>query len=313
MTRPDSGMDSSDANGPHDAEQALRESEHRYRFLFDAAYSAIYLTSADGRFLDVNQAMLDLLGYTRAELLATPVQELYVDVGERDRLLEAVERHAAVRDWEVRLRRRDGREIYCILSTSLHRDLAGNPVGYQGVMRDVTASKEREATLLREARYDALTDVASRRALLDKLRRALDRTNLQVNYRFALLFIDLDDFKLVNDEFGHVVGDELLVQCARRIERCLRPEDSVGRLGGDEFAAILYQVDTADEATTIATRLRDELGKPYEVEGHTIEITASVGVALSESATQMPDLLRIADAAMYESKKAQRVVMAAEE
>lgn len=311
MTQPDPGMDD-EATRPRDAEQALRESEHRYRFLFDSAYSAIYLTSPDGRFLDVNQAMLDLLGYTRAELLATPVQALYVDVAERDRLLEAVERHAAVRDWEVRLRRRDGREIDCILSTSLHRDLNGNPVGYQGVMRDVTASKEREAILLREARYDALTDVSSRRALLDKLRRALDRTNLQVNYRFALLFIDLDDFKLVNDEFGHIAGDELLVQLARRIERCLRPEDSVGRLGGDEFAAILYQVDTAEEASTIATRLRDELGKPYEVEGHTIEITASVGVALSESATQMPDLLRIADAAMYQSKKAQRVVMAAD-
>ena len=311
MTISDPGMDD-EASRPHNAEQALRESEHRYRFLFDSAYSAIYLTSPDGRFLDVNQAMLDLLGYTRAELLATPVQALYVDVAERDRLLEAVERHAAVRDWEVRLRRRDGREIDCILSTSLHRDLNGNPVGYQGVMRDVTASKEREATLLREARYDALTDVSSRRTLLDKLRRALDRTNLQASYRFALLFIDLDDFKLVNDEFGHLAGDELLVQFARRIERCLRPEDSVGRLGGDEFAAILYQVDTAEEASTIATRLRDELGKPYEVEGHTIEITASVGVALSESATQMPDLLRIADAAMYQSKKAQRVVMAAD-
>jgi diguanylate cyclase (GGDEF)-like protein/PAS domain S-box-containing protein len=299
-----------DVTRSRNAEEALRESEHRYRFLFDSTHSAIYLTTADGRFLDVNQAMLDLLGYTRDELMSTPVQTLYVDVSERDRLLNTVERHGAVRDWEVRLRRHDGSEIDCLLSTSLHRDTHGVPIGYQGVVRDVTAIKQREAALLREAHYDALTNLASRRSLLDKLRRALERAKLQTNYSFALLFIDLDDFKLVNDEHGHLVGDELLVAVARRVEKCLRPEDTIGRLGGDELAAILYQVDAADEARTIASRLRNELGRPYDVDGRTIEISASIGIAMSDMASQLEDLLRAADEAMYRSKKEERVVVA---
>lgn len=298
-----------DVTPSRDAQAALRESEHRYRFLFDATHSAIYLTTADGRFLDVNQAFVDLLGYTREELMATPVQSTYVDVAERDRLLETVERHGSVRDWEVRLRRRDGSEIDCILSTSLHRDLRGNPVGFQGVMRDVTATKQREAALVREAHYDALTNVASRRALLDKLRRALDRTNLQTHQHFALLFIDVDDFKLVNDELGHMVGDELLVAFAHRIEKGMRPGDTVGRLGGDEFAVILYQVDTADEARAIATRLRESLGQPYEIGRRTVDISASIGVAMSNAAPCLEDLLRIADSAMYASKKEGSVVV----
>ena len=298
-----------DVTPSRDAQEALRESEHRYRFLFDATHSAIYLTTADGRFLDANQAFVDLLGYTREELMVTPVQATYVDVAERDRLLDTVERHGSVRDWEVRLRRRDGREIDCILSTSLHRDLRGNPIGFQGVMRDVTATKQREAALLRDAYYDPLTNVANRRSLLDKLRRALDRTNLQASYRFALLFIDVDDFKLVNDELGHVVGDELLVAFARRIETCLRPEDTVGRLGGDEFAAILYQVDVPAEASAIAARLRDSLGEAYEIEGRMVDISASIGIAMSDAATCMEDLLHIADTAMYRSKKEERVVV----
>ena len=284
---------------------ALRESEHRYRLLFEASQSASYVTSLDGRFVDVNPAAEEMFGYTRAELLELSARALYADPEGRDAFRDAISENGTLRDFEVRLRRKDDTILHCLLSAAVHRDSNGVVIGYQGIIQDISELKRREASLLHEAQHDPLTELPHRRFFAAKLDRAIDRRRIQTHYRFSLLFIDLDDFKSVNDSHGHLIGDQLLVSVARRLERLVRPEDTVARIGGDEFAILLYHVKDAEEAAGIAERVRAGLAQPYTFNNIELISTASVGVALwTRHHTTADDFLAEADAAMYRAKQA---------
>src|SRR5829696_1163170 len=201
--------------------------------------------------------------------------------------------------------RKDGKEITIELALS-HISLSHNMENrgrlVLAIIRDVTERKAMEERLNHEALHDSLTDLPNRRLLMDRLGQALSRTRRQHN-RVAVLFMDLDSFKVVNDSLGHEVGDLLLTVVAQRLGRCLRPEDTLARFGGDEFTVLIEALDDAEQAVQVAERITDELRRPFIVEGRELHVAASIGISLGDARTHDPDaLLREADTAMYRAK-----------
>jgi len=195
---------------------------------------------------------------------------------------------------------RDGR-VFERYSTPQRID--GRPVGRVWSFRDVTSRKTAELRLVHDAFHDALTNLPNRSLFVDLLARALGRSRRRDDYAFALLFLDIDRFKVVNDSLGHMTGDQLLVAIARRLERCIRPGDTVARLGGDEFTVLLDDIEDVSDATRIADRIQRELNLPFNISGQEVFTSASIGIAVSASGYARPDdLLRDADIAMYRAK-----------
>lgn len=183
------------------------------------------------------------------------------------------------------------------------RDHMGGIAGAVIVFQDITQRKQQEAQLIRNAFYDGLTALPNRVLFLDRLKQASERCKRHFNYHFAVLFLDLDSFKIINDRFGHSMGDDLLVAIAQRLESCLRSGDTVARFGGDEFAVLLEDIKDVSDAINIAKRIQETLSLPLHLNGYEISTTASIGIALSFSGYEEPtNLLRDADTAMYRAK-----------
>ncbi|MBI4542092.1 MAG: EAL domain-containing protein [Gemmatimonadetes bacterium] len=186
---------------------------------------------------------------------------------------------------------------------SMPQRIGGRSVGRVWSFRDVTKRKAAEQQLVHGAYHDALTNLPNRSLFTDLLSRSIGRAQRRESYAYAVLFLDIDRFKVVNDSLGHLVGDQLLVAMARRLERCVRPGDTVARLGGDEFTILLDDIDAVSDATRIADRIRRELRVPFSLGGQEVFSSASIGIALSATGYERPDdLLRDADLAMYRAK-----------
>jgi diguanylate cyclase (GGDEF)-like protein/PAS domain S-box-containing protein len=204
---------------------------------------------------------------------------------------------------EHRVRRSDGTYRW-MLSRGLAA-LDSNRLVYRmtGSLTDITEQKQAEKQLLHNAFHDALTGLPNRALFMDRLKDSSAEVKKGKGYSFGVLFLDLDRFKIVNDSLGHQIGDQLLVATARRIESCLRPGDIVARLGGDEFAVILDHVKHVSDAVQAAERIRERLASPFNLSGHEVLISASIGIALNQTASEEPDeILRNADTAMYRAK-----------
>ncbi len=285
---------------------ALQESEERFRSAFDYAAIGMALVSPDGRWLQVNRSLCDILGYTEAELLGMSFQQItHPDE------LPSVEAHVGQMlegrlptcQTEKRYFHKDGHVVWIYLSIS--RVGRGHQAGPRLIfqIQDITDRKLAEEQLLHDAFHDALTGLPNRALFTDRLKLALARHKRLGAEQFSVLFLDLDRFKVINDSLGHAIGDQLLVGIARRLESCLRPGDTVARLGGDEFTVLLEDVSDTREAIAVAERIEKELSPPFNLGGHEVYTTASIGIAPSTTGYERPDdILRDADTAMYRAK-----------
>ncbi|MBX6364250.1 MAG: diguanylate cyclase [Gemmatimonadetes bacterium] len=285
-------------------EEALRESEERYRGLIEMLPEAVIVHSeAAVRYM--NPAARELFGYAPDErVVGTPILEL-VHPDDRDKVWSRIQvldaEGGATERTEERLLRADGTVIY---GEVVERRIwfAGEPA-IQAVVRDITARKRLEGDLRRAALRDPLTQLPNRRYFAERLSRALERARRRPDYRFGVLFVDLDRFKSINDTFGHMVGDQLLIGIAERLSASVRPGDVVARLGGDEFAVVLPTLLSTEDAARVGERLVEAFRDPFHIEGHEVKATVSVGVAIaSDRFASVDDLLRAADRAMYAAK-----------
>jgi diguanylate cyclase (GGDEF)-like protein/PAS domain S-box-containing protein len=292
-----------DVTARRETEEALRHSEARYRAVFQEARDPIVFTAADGTITECNRAMVEQLGYPREELFRMRLAGVFADEAERDRFLLELDQVGAVSGQEARLLAKDGRKLECTIAASTRRGVDGSTIGYQVMLEDRTEHNRTRQQLLHNAFHDVLTGLPNRSLFMDRLERVLVQSKRRPSYRFAVLFVDLDRFKLVNDTLGHMAGDALLVAVARRLEGCLRAEDTVARFGGDEFAILLDSIQDVRDATRIAERINFELALPFRVGRREVASSASIGIALSATGyDRADDVLHDADAAMYRAK-----------
>jgi diguanylate cyclase (GGDEF)-like protein/PAS domain S-box-containing protein len=284
------------------AEEALVTAGERFRAAFDNAPIGMGLVTPDGEWLQVNAAFCRLLGYNEEELLALNLAELTVPGDATVQVDEAEEtRH------ESRYLRADGSTLWVAASTTLVRGLKGEPLYYVMQVEDIGDRKQTERELRRLADHDSLTGLLNRRGFMEGLRRELRRMERKGEYG-ALLLLDLDNFKLVNDTAGHLAGDQVLRSTADVLRRRLRATDVIGRLGGDEFAALVLNV-TPRQANEIATETCETLRSMTVTAGdEVVEVAASIGViAIDEMRDENEeDLLAAADRAMYRVKSLRR-------
>jgi diguanylate cyclase (GGDEF)-like protein/PAS domain S-box-containing protein len=286
--------------------QALRESEERFRSAFDNATIGMGVVALDGRWLQVNRSLCDIVGYGEGELLESEVRQ----VTHREDLVtleEQIQRFTAgsisSHQTELRYCHKTGKEVWAHLGMSLVRDGDARPLHLIFQIQDITDRKRAEEQLLHDAFHDALTGLPNRALFMDHVKMAIQRSRRSGDRLFAALFLDLDRFKIINDSLGHMVGDQLLVGIAHRLEACLRPGDTVARLGGDEFTILLEDLSTMDDALDVARRVQEAVTQPFNIGGHEVFTTASIGIALSNTGYERAeDLLRDADTAMYRAK-----------
>jgi diguanylate cyclase (GGDEF)-like protein/PAS domain S-box-containing protein len=294
-----------DVSARRAAQEELRGRETRYRRMFEESHSALFLMDRDGTLLEVNQLFESLTGRGRDELYRMRMMDLVGDADGFDRILLELREHEVVNDVELTLRHTDGRQIVCVLNCG-SQVVDGDTV-YAGALRDITKHKEAQDELVRSALHDALTGLPNRVVFMDRLERLLTHSQRRVGYGFAVLFLDLDNFKRINDSLGHMAGDELLVTVARRLESCVRQGDTVARIGGDEFAVLLDMIQDAAAVTFIVERIRESLALAFYPEVRVDGVSASIGIAISVSGYERAeDLLRDADSAMYRAKASGR-------
>lgn len=284
----------------------LQESEARFRSAFDFAAIGMALVEPTGRFAQVNHALCEITGYAEDELLGLDYQHL-THAGDLDKSLTQVRQildgETANFQLEKRYVHKQGHTVWVHWSASRVRDLNTKSSRLIFQVQDITDRKRAEARLLHDAFHDCLTGLPNRALFLDHLKLAIERAKRHPDRIFAVIFLDLDRFKIVNDGLGHSVGDRLLVETARRLEGCLRPGDTVARLGGDEFTVLLEDLKDHHEATCIAARIQRELAEPFILNGQEIFSGASIGIAYSALDYEEPEeLLRDADTAMYRAK-----------
>jgi diguanylate cyclase (GGDEF)-like protein/PAS domain S-box-containing protein len=282
----------------------VREIERRYRTLVEQLPLVVYVDAldADSSNLFTSKQIEPMLGYTVDDWLNDPllfVRSLHHD--DRDRVLAAHARTHATHEplsIEYRLLARDGRVVWVRDEGVIVYGNEGEPLHLQGYLLDVTAQREAEEQLRQQALYDPLTGLANRVFFQEQLEQATS-VRKEAGEESALLFVDLNDFKEINDQWGHTVGDAVLAVLGRRIKTLIRAGDSAARLGGDEFAVVLASVAEPDIAARIAERLVASVAEPIEIEGRHLRVHASVGIALGFDPHAM---LKEADAAMYRAK-----------
>ena len=297
----------------------LENSEKMYRYLVDSSPDIIYTLNHEGRFTFVNDRAYQLLGYTREELIGQHYSILVHDEDlERARYVFNERRvdERAARNVELRLKCRGGNGHDRTFNTTL-MTISLNAIGMHvpdqevkkleffgsyGVARDITDRKRAEEVISYQAYHDILTDLPNRSLFKDRLGLAVIQAKRKQT-ELAVMFIDLDRFKLVNDTLGHVKGDELLQQAAGRLKECLRKGDTLARQGGDEFTIVLPELRDRDDARIVADKFLEVLQEPFDLDGHEVHISASIGIAIyPKDGESIDELLRHADIAMYQVK-----------
>ncbi|MDH5648302.1 MAG: EAL domain-containing protein [Gammaproteobacteria bacterium] len=296
------------------AEQALRKNEARYKQLVECSSAIPWeMDLLEWRFTYVGPQAVEILGYPVDDWYKKNfwIQHLHPD--DRNWALRFCQESAAQssdHNFEYRMLAANGDVVWIRDDVKVISDSSG-PIALNGYMFDVTDRKKAESKIQHLAYYDSLTQLPNRTLFIDRLQQALTRAASH-NYCGAVLFLDVDRFKYINDSLGHSVGDELLQEIANRLKDCVRPEDTVARLGGDEFVVLLPDINTDRDKTANTARLSAdiilvELGAPYIAGGHELHITVSIGIALYDREQHnLDDILKHADTAMYRAKKSGR-------
>lgn len=289
-------------------EEALKKSEERYALAALAANDGLWDWDLGTGQVYFSPRWKAMAGYGEEEIGNEPAEWLgRVHPEDADALRSALEAHIASRvsqlELEYRLRHKDGTYRWMLSRALVVRDPQGRAARMAGSQADITARKKIKQQLAHEALHDALTQLPNRTLFMERLTSSVSRAKRRGDYPFAVLFFDLDRFKLINDSLGHAMGDQLLVAIARRLEKCVREGDTVARLGGDEFGILLDDSGGVADATTVAERIHAALQRPFDLNGTEVFTSASIGISLGSSECEQPDhLLRDADMAMYRAK-----------
>jgi diguanylate cyclase (GGDEF)-like protein/PAS domain S-box-containing protein len=286
--------------------EELKESESRFHSAFSHAAIGMAIVSSEGKFIQANKAFCDMVGRGLQELLAANLREL---VNGED--LEALQVPIAKLlkgespsvHMELRGLHRDGSDVWMSLNISLARDWQFRTHNLIVQAQDVSARRRAEAELYHNAYHDSLTQLSNRAHFNEQLNRAIARAQRHPDQRFAVMYLDFDRFKMVNDSLGHKAGDELLVNVARRLKAMMRPTDVLARLGGDEFAILVEDLNRQRDAVELAERIQKELLKPVHLGSMEVAVSAAIGITFSTNNYQTSDqIIRDADIAMYKAK-----------
>ena len=285
----------------------LEASERRFHSAFTHASIGMALLSFEGRILQANSALRILLGQTESALLLQPFQDFVCD-DHRALLAEQLRRIDTAGEegfaLELRCRHRDGAEVWVTAHCSFFSEPGASSPCLILQLQDISARRKAEQGLQHLAFHDSLTGLPNRRRLHELLDDAIARARAAPAHSFAVMFLDFDRFKLINDSLGHEAGDQFLVEVSRRIQDSLRPADIVARLGGDEFAVLVGRLEHERDAVHLAERLMDMLRQPFTVAGTELITSASIGITFSAFGyTSAEDVLRDADTAMYKAKR----------
>lgn len=290
------------------AEDALRASEERHRQMFTRNRAVQLLIEPEsGAVVDANPAACDYYGYPHEKLTTLTISTL--TMGEEPRVQAEMRRVLEDRSgfFEARHRLASG-EIRNVEVRSSPIDVLGTQLLYS-IIHDITDRKQAEETLTFSALHDALTLLPNRLLFMNRLQLAIDRARRNAEYRYAVLYLDFDRFKLINDSFGHTAGDEFLISLARRLEGCVRAVDTIARLGGDEFAILLDDPAHPQDATYVAQRIHAAVAAPVTIQNRAVFVTTSIGLAMSDTGYEKPEeVLRDADTAMYRAKARGRAI-----
>jgi diguanylate cyclase (GGDEF)-like protein/PAS domain S-box-containing protein len=282
------------------AEAALRESELRYRLLFEQNAAGVCVTETGGEIIDCNLTFAMMLGYSRASLIGRNAGDLYVRASDRNDIVEMLRDSTTLNSVEVELRKRDAPSMWALMNLTL----VGERI--HATVVDISDRKRAEEQIEFHAYHDVLTNLPNRKLFTDRLTQTLSRAR-RSKKPLAVMFVDLDHFKSINDTLGHEAGDELLLQMARRLRENVRDDDTVARLGGDEFTIILAELRHPEDAISVAEKLIKAVEQPLTISGTSIEVSASIGIALyPDDGADAESLLRNADSAMYRAKEAGR-------
>lgn len=289
------------------SEQAILEAEKRYRSIFENTVEGIFQTTEDGRYLSANPALAKLYGYPAPNELISNLNDienqLYVDRNKRKEFSELMKLRGRVTNFESQVYRRDGSVIWISENARSVKDSHGNLLYYEGTVEDITERKENSAIIEYQATHDDLTGLPNRTLLKDRLHQAIlnaERSQSQL----AVVFVDLDQFKDINDSMGHHVGDQLLISMAERLSSCIRDSDTVARPGGDEFVLLLPNLQSIETLSHTLQRILSTVSQPCYIEPREFVVTCSLGISMfPQDGHDTDTLLKHADNAMYKAKQ----------
>jgi diguanylate cyclase (GGDEF)-like protein/PAS domain S-box-containing protein len=284
----------------------LRRAEEKYRAIFEDAIVGIFQTDVNWRPVSANAALAAMFGYGSPEQFVAEVPEIgpimFGDPINAIELKRSLEHHQVVRGIQLQIRCRDGAAKWVLANIRAVPDAPDDLVRYEGNLEDISDRISAEERVQFLAYYDLLTGLPNRVLLRDRLAAALENSRRWTNGT-AVLFVDLDQFKIINDSLGHSVGDLILQQAAERLKHCVREADTVARIGGDEFLIVLSSARSRDEVTAVADRILDSVAEEFQINGRSLRVTCSIGISVfPEHGEDAETLIKNADAAMYSAK-----------
>lgn len=292
------------------SEQLARDAEARYRAIFENAIEGIYQTTPAGQYLDFNPALARIYGYDSIHDLKISISDIqcqiYVDPRKRAEYVAIMETRGQVQNFEAQVYKKNGDIIWITENAREVRDQSGQLLFYEGTVEDISERKNYQQQIEYQATHDSLTGLLNRTMLADRLDQCMHYADRH-QHLVAVVFLDLDHFKLINDSVGHQIGDGVLKIIAERLAKCSRESDSIVRLGGDEFVLILTCLQKIEDITQSMPRIFAAVSEPCKVDGYEFIVSCSIGVSLYPAdGRDVNTLLKHADSAMYKAKQSGR-------